>query len=211
MGIGFGDKPITMYTELDFAETDAGLCEVLWRVLREKTLAVPATLVRSLCEALDLPLEEGEGLTATPSSIQMNKVSLAGTIAQFMQFVDRAELLLVPVYGKNPGHWTLLAAQRTSHDPAAAASSVASSTSKGCPYCKHSSCQRCNPVTAERSQAREEQEAFVLQQLSRPVIMAATQWQLSYWDGLVEDHPDCLETARKVGQVILKSPFQQRM
>ena len=35
--------------------------------------------------------------------------------------------------------------------------------------------------------------------------MAATQWQLSYWDGLVEDHPDCFETARKVGQVILKS------
>ena len=82
MGIGFGDKPITMYTELDFAETDAGLCEVLWRVLPEKTLAVPATLVRSLCEALDLPLGEGEGLTATPSAIQMNEVSLGGTMAR---------------------------------------------------------------------------------------------------------------------------------
>ena len=35
--------------------------------------------------------------------------------------------------------------------------------------------------------------------------MAATQWQLSYWDGLEKDHPDCLEAARRVGQVILKS------
>ena len=139
MGIGFGDKPITMYTELDFAETDAGLCEVLWRVLPEKTLAVPATLVRSLCEALDLPLEEGEGLTVTASAIQANKDSLAGTRAEFMKFVDRAELLLVPVYGKNPGHWTLLAAQRTSLEPAAVVSSVASSSSKGCSGCKHSS------------------------------------------------------------------------
>ena len=28
--------------------------------------------------------------------------------------------------------------------------------------------------------------------------MAATQWQLSYWDGLVEDHQDCLKAARKI-------------
>ena len=118
----------------------------------------------------------------------MNKVSLDGTMAQFMKFVERAELLLVPVYGKNPGHWTLLAAQRTSHGPAAAASSVASSTSKGCPYCKHSSREPCNPVTAERAHTREEQEALVPWQLSRPVIMAATRWQLNYWDALVEDH-----------------------
>ena len=28
--------------------------------------------------------------------------------------------------------------------------------------------------------------------------MAATQWQLSYWDGLVEDRQDCLKAARKI-------------
>ena len=132
IGIGFEDKSITMQTELDFVETDAGLCEVFWRVLPEKTLAVPATLVRSLCEALDLPLEEGEGLTVTASAIQANEDSLAGVRAEFMQSADRADLLLVPVYGQNPGHWTLLAAQRTSLDPAAVVSPVASSSSKGC-------------------------------------------------------------------------------
>ena len=169
----------------------------------KKAVAVPTTIVRNLVAAMQLPV--GPALT-TEQAMNMNKATLAGAKAEFIKYADRAELLLVPVYGPSPGHWTLLAAQRTSPSSSPGHSTLldtSGSAAHGCVNCKGSHCKACDALTSARAICREQEEALILDQHSRPVIVEPGEWQLSYWDGLLLDHQECKQAARQVAQVLL--------
>ena len=67
---------------------------------------------------------------------------------------------------------------------------------------KSSNCKNCDGLVTERTSFREQEEALILNQQSRPVIFEPDEWQLSYWDGVCPDHKECKEAAKLIAQVI---------
>ena len=204
-------RDIVQTTVLDF--------EVLWRTLPESTVAAPVLVSRTLVEAGRMPLQVSSDVCE--AAVAANTASFQGAKTEFMKFADRARLLLVPIYGIRQtkeavaplGHWTLLAAVRTSTSqlsPSPAADSPPSPArgERGCPGCRNTSCAACNPKASARKEQREAQEDVIFDQLSRPILDGCSEWEFSYFDGLMLDHPDCKSAAELVAEVLQGKPVK---
>ena len=217
-----GERPgrdIVPTTVLDFPELDAAVFEVLWRTLPESTVAAPVLVSRTLVEAGRMPLQVSSDVCE--AAVAANTASFQGAKTEFMKFADRARLLLVPIYGIRQrkeaaaplGHWTLLAAVRTSTSqlsPSPAADSPPSPGrgERGCPGCRNTSCAACNPKASARKEQREAQEDLIFDQLSRPILDGCSEWEFSYFDGLMVDHADCKSAAELVAEVLQGKPVK---
>ena len=65
---------------LSAAELDAGMFEVLWRCLPDRTVSVPTEIVQTLHLAIQLALTEGVTEEATPGAVAANQMSYLGAM-----------------------------------------------------------------------------------------------------------------------------------
>ncbi len=150
----------TRQTQLDLAEIQAGICEVLWRTLPPSLVCVPVDTARFVAEtdaSNVLPEEEAHRQRA-------------------LHLFRVAHTVVAPLWGAGPGHWVLWVAERVGVAPTgsqaavsdAPAASAGSVRSLGCHACKFTRCATCDPTCAEMKLKRSAAEALVLDQASRP-------------------------------------------
>ena len=176
----FAEEEVRQNTMLDFTELDAGSFEILWRVQPAKTVYFPPFLSAFISRLGPKAGSEHELLEARASA---------------MDLLNRAELVLIPLWGDAPGHWTLLALQRSGSGIPEPAFPAAAPASRG-------TARPNDPHKAMRLLARQEETALILEQSRRQLLQPAGEcaWTARYYETLKRCHAGCWG----VGQALLQ-------
>ena len=162
----FDPQPVAEDTQLDYAELDAGAFEVLWRVLPPRTVYVPPFLTRLI--ALGSAHEEG----------------WAELVEQAHELIKRGEVVLVPIYAMNPGHWTLLVLERDGASVQEPVLHAAAPSAAGKAPAR-------DPVRAQAQIDREQETMLILRQRERPPLLPPDGWRARYYETLHKPHMAC--------------------
>ena len=186
----------TKKTQVELEEMDLACWEILWRLMPGGVVVMPAALTgfvgRALLHTGDLPAEE---------HLLLDK---------WLHIAERAAVLLVPVWGRSPGHWTLLVVDKgvpvvSKPDTLPTDSPVAGLT--GCASCKNcaTGCASCMYWKASRKDRRLSDEWALLQpELQQPVhAPPPAEWKVRYYDSLYELHADCSLLAANLLQLLV--------
>ena len=153
-----------MHTNLDHAEMDAASFEVFWRVLPPKTQYIKGSM-SGLIYGHSLSKDDG------------GQTELKESINRFLDITRRGQLIIMPLHGPKPKHWTLLVAERT------VKAEPVDLQPKGC--------------AAESK----ESEWAVLTQESNKVLEGGA-WQFRYYETLENQHSFCRAQAEWISKLL---------
>ena len=201
------DKPydlknhaLSLQTELDQAEVEAGGFEMLWRLAPPPgVFCISPTFIEQVLAILS-PAEDE---VLAPNFFAEMEPSLT----RFWQYLEKGVLLLLPII--SGGHWTLLVFQRlhaTEVDEETSSGGTSASPTApmaGCAKCRgnDAGCLDCEPGKMLQHGQRRERELTIADPLKYcSALPECNEWSVRYYDSLSKEKAEC----KKKAEILLK-------